>query len=408
MKPKFNKISFRPYLHPNNLCPIQIVTPTEGEYIHTFFDVNPISPSGRYLACIKLPFAHRLPKPEDEADICIIDLHEQAMALVYKTKGWGLCVSAHVCWGSDDNHLYFNDKEGAEVFAVEYNLNDGSYRRLCGPIYQISKDGEWIFSPNLAIVNYAQKGYGAVVDEKYGCVPTNVMSDDEGLWRLNASKNTKELIFSKKDAYNILPDKKPIEGSRMVFFHTKISPDQTKLMQMIRCTFDNSNKQLRYIITMDLDGKNPKLALPFELWLSGSHHPDWHPDSLHITMNINFEVMRFCQFKYDGSEFKIIFPHLRGGGHPSFSKDTRFLITDAYTNEPFSNEEGQTPIRFINSQTGEERVICYINTLSNDTPFDLRCDPHPVWNKDCTKIIFNATPNGNRQILIADVSELVK
>lgn len=74
MKPVFKKFAFREYKHDSNLCPVMIVTPDDGDYIHSFFDTNPISPSGTYLACIKLPFVDRLPEAEDVATVCIINL----------------------------------------------------------------------------------------------------------------------------------------------------------------------------------------------------------------------------------------------------------------------------------------------------------------------------------------------
>ncbi len=50
------------------------VTPDDGFYLHTFYDVCPFSPSGRYLAVTRFPFQDRQPNPGDTADVCVVDI----------------------------------------------------------------------------------------------------------------------------------------------------------------------------------------------------------------------------------------------------------------------------------------------------------------------------------------------
>ena len=76
------EVAFRSYptLHPGACA--TVVTPPDGAYLHTFFDVPPISPSGRYLAVTRLPFQHRGPYPGDTAEVCVIDLAERTGLIV--------------------------------------------------------------------------------------------------------------------------------------------------------------------------------------------------------------------------------------------------------------------------------------------------------------------------------------
>jgi hypothetical protein len=158
------KVQFRAYAPGRTAYPVTIVTPEDGFYIHTFFDVRPWSPFGNSLACLKLPFQDRLPGPDDTATVCIIDLKEQTITEVGETKGWGMQVGAHVCWGSD-NLLYYNDKEGCEVFAVEYNVTTREKRRMAGSIYFMAPDGSYFLSPSLSLINASQNGYGATMPD---------------------------------------------------------------------------------------------------------------------------------------------------------------------------------------------------------------------------------------------------
>lgn len=387
--------------------PVQVVTPDDGYYIHNFFDVKPWSPSGRYLAVLKLPFQDKLPGPHDEATVCVIDLFHQSMVELCPTKGWGIQVGAHLCWGANDEELFFNDKVGGQVFAYKLNPLTGVKVQLSGSVYQASKDGKYLYSPNLSVINYAQMGYGATLSPEHNSPPPIGASGEDGLWRTDVNASRTSLLFSYKQALELLPDKRDVEGARFTFFHVKINPQQTRLMQVVRCLFDNERSEVRFIITMDMDGKDAKLALPYELWLKGSHHPDWHSNGKEILMNIQLNKMRFCLFAEDGQSFRITAPFTTGGGHPSFSNDGRYIVTDAYTSEKeFINERFEVPIRLIDTIAGTEQRLIDIWTLGGtNVENNLRCDPHPVWSEDNRYICFNGTPEGRRQVLIADLSK---
>ena len=75
--PSIVHYDFLPYRENDTLCPVLRVTPDNGYYLHTFYDVCPWSPSQRYLACTKFPFQDREPNYRDKAQICVIDLQEE-------------------------------------------------------------------------------------------------------------------------------------------------------------------------------------------------------------------------------------------------------------------------------------------------------------------------------------------
>src|SRR5690606_28638896 len=70
---------FRRYRSGHSLAPVYQVTPDDGFYLHTFFDVCPWSPSGKYLAVTKLPYQGRKPVLGDIAEVCVVDLENQTI-----------------------------------------------------------------------------------------------------------------------------------------------------------------------------------------------------------------------------------------------------------------------------------------------------------------------------------------
>ncbi len=53
------------------VCSVTRVTPEDGFYVHTYYDVCPFSPSGRYLLCSRLPYQDRPPVHGDTADTAL-------------------------------------------------------------------------------------------------------------------------------------------------------------------------------------------------------------------------------------------------------------------------------------------------------------------------------------------------
>ena len=178
-------------------------------------------------------------------------------------------------------------------------------------------------------------------------------------------------------------------------------------MQVLRCLVPGKKGANPQLFTFNTDGSNIKRAITREQWAPGGHHPNWHPDGIHLIMNLkpDTKTLRFCQFKYDGSEFKILSEKYLGSGHPSITPDSKYVVTDAYPHEPVALENDEVPIRLLDVSADQEENICSIYTLGDGLK-TLRLDPHPVWNRKYNKVCFNGAPNGIRQVFIADLSKV--
>ena len=73
--------------------------------------------------------------------------------------------------------------------------------------------------------------------------------------------------------------------------------------------------------------------------------------------------MRFRRFRHDGSGFTVLSEKRLGSGHPSVTPDGKYLVTDAYPEEPVALENGEVPIRLVDLAANDERAICTIYTL---------------------------------------------
>jgi hypothetical protein len=408
-KPRKYSFPFRPYRKGQTLAPVTQVTPDDGLYLHTFYDVCPFSPSQRYLAVTRFPFQHRQPNPGDRAEVCVIDLQEETIETVYATAGWGVQLGANLNWGKTDRHLYTNDVINGQPVCVQLDLEAGTTKAFAGPMYHIAPDESCVIGFPLDLINATQFGYGVPVD--WENVP-QLSQDDyatQGLWRTSLTDNKKELLISIEQLRSSIPNADAFKDDTLYLFHSKFNPQGTRILQVFRALPTGGRMRKPMLFTFAPDGTDVHLAVTADLWGKGGHHPNWHPNGTHIIQNLKpeDETMRFCMFRYDGSDFRVLSSKYPGGGHPSVTPDTRYLVTDSYVGESVAKQypNKEVPIRLLDIPAQHEVNICTIYTLG--TGGTLRLDPHPVWCRDFKKICFNGAPNGSRQVFIADLSDTI-
>jgi len=405
---------FRDYQKQKSLVPVKIVTPDDGYYLHTFYDVSPFSPSGKLLAVTKLPFQDRRPEFGDTAEICIIDLENETIQKVYSTKGWSFQLGANLNWGATDRYIYTNDIIDNAAVCVRIDLETKEVKAFSGPKYHLSPDGNYAIGFPLDIINATQKGYG--VPEYRQTKKIQGAPSDEGLWQTNLKTDQKRLLVSLKEAADNVTNKDYLKGGNCYFFHSKYNPQGNKILQVMRTLFpDNPDKDgwNPRLLVFNSDGSNIHETITRVQWDYGGNHPNWHPDGEHIIMNLTpvwegENKRRFCMFHHTGKSFNILDERHLGTGHPSVDPETKYLVSDCYQHEPMAMDNGHVPIRFIHLNTGEESMICSVFTdlKHEDEDNTLRLDPHPAWSNDYKKVCFNGAPNGKRQVLVADLESI--
>lgn len=400
-------VDFRNYRDGQTRLPTRIVTPPDGHYMTTFFDVDPISPSGRFLAVTQVPFIWRIPYKDDVARISVIDLEERTAVAVYETRGWGAQLGANVQWGSDDDTLYCNDVVNGIATGVRIEWRTGRIEPLDGPIYGVSPDKSYSLSGRLEYLNAGIPGYGVPEGLFVRKRQAVAESEDDGIWRTDLQSGKSDLFLSVKEIVSAIPEQEHLKGATYYIFNVKINRQGTKGFAVIftRRTPKRAGWPPQ-LVTFDLDGNNIQLAMPDRLWRRGGHHPSWLPDGDHILMNLRMdrEHLEFVRFRTDGSELEVVAPGNRGSGHPSINPSGNHLITDAYTSEAFLDSAGDVPIRCIDLRTNIDEPIARVFT--GRIYGHRRVDPHPVWSRGGSHVVFNGLVDGMRQVMIADTSTL--
>ncbi len=434
----FDKV-FPRYTDYNPQVPVWCLTNGNGCYTHRFFDTVPISPSGKYLAVLDLPYEDKPAKVGDSANVVVINLLTGEEKIVAQTYGWETQLGANINWGEDDTKLIFNDVDinTYEDFAVCLNFKTGEKKRLGHSIYHVSHDGKTGVCSNMTSMRKSQFGYGVMVpDEKLKY--NTIFTEDDGIWTVDIESGEATLVLSIKSLFEqcYTPlQRKHLKDGLTYCFHTKFSPDDKKIMfstRHIRAPFKDEFNVIANAIkpsivycvyTCNKDGSDPQICIDSTQWCKGGHHSTWSPDSQYITMNLNIENtgLRLCRASLKGRNIEKLSEKNIGSGHPSIHKDKNIIITDTYAKEATayvdaftpvkaSFDDGTSPIRVIDLDTDTEfEPAVRINIVHEHTPVNpvLRVDPHPVWDRTGKYCVFNGHTDGHRRVFIADMSKYV-
>jgi hypothetical protein len=404
---------FPRYLSGTSQAPIWCITPQIDRCIHRFYDTSPVSPSGRYVALTRLPYEDKLPVAGDPAEIVLVDLLQGTTQIIAETRGWDSQLGAQAQWGSDDHSLYFNDVDTLNwaPFGVRLDPSTGGRRRLGGPVYMVSPDGKLAASPCLLRTARTQPGYGVVVPESH--VPKNPMvADDDGIYLTDTETGRSRLLISFAGIVECARpafDLKEFRGGSLYGHHVKWNPQGNRLMFVMRWKSD-WGRRFPMVITMKPDGSDVTVALNWQIWRRGGHHPNWCPDGKRILMNLKADgkTMRFVFFDYDGRNVEVATENSLGSGHPTLHPNGRNILTDAYLGESAAGEYGKVPLRWIDIRSNTEKVLAWVDARpTNDRLGALRVDPHPAWDRRYRTIVFNACPEGTRRVYLCDMGNLL-
>ncbi|MBD2847815.1 hypothetical protein IDH44_21690 [Paenibacillus sp. IB182496] len=412
--------AFPRYTDYDPLVPVWCVTPGEGRCIHRFFDTDPVSPSGRYLAVLRLPREDRLNRPGEAAQVVLIDLQTAEQRVVAETCGWETQLGANLNWGPDDM-LYYNQVDTATwtPHAVRLDTKTGQMRRLEGGVYRISPDGRTILSAAPERMRRTQYGYGVVLPDAR--VPRNRgLAEDDGLYATDTQTGERRLLVSIREVFERAGiAERDYASGECYGFHCKYNPQGDRLLFTMRAyRTDDPQPWNRiaqgldfWVVTMRPDGSELAVAVGPDQWRKGGHHINWFPDGERLSMNLAIDGERrldLAEVQADGSGLRPI-TGLPGSGHPTVHPDGRHILTDTYEREPAAFGDGTVPLRWIDIQAGTERTLVRVNVANPGTAVSsaLRVDPHPAWTRDNRHIVFNGFVGGTRRVFIADLGSML-
>jgi hypothetical protein len=274
--------SLEPYRDESSSCAVAAITPEHDAFMHTYYDICPWSPSGRYVVCLRLPFEERRPNSTDKAEVCLVDLEQRSIRGLYKTTAWGFQTGAHQMWGNDDDTLYFNVRRDGRAVGVRYHIDSDKFDLFEGPIWQVAPGERMAVSPCLNRANLTQPEYGIAVPQDKQEFNTERASETDGLFVVDLQSGTQRLLLSLSQVWEAIPDHSGIEDAILYGFHAKINGDGSHVVFVVRARKPDGS-YVPMLATSRADGSDLRITVPHDVWQKGGHHPSWHPNGYSTT-----------------------------------------------------------------------------------------------------------------------------
>lgn len=369
---------------------IKRITPANKEHYFGYYDKSPWNNQKDKILTLEVPYTDRHPISKDKAQIGYIDLKDNSFKKLTETNTWNLQQGSMLQWlGPNFNKkIIYNDLVDNKYCSVIYNLKTKKSKIINTPVYSVSNNGKIALSLNFSRLHRLRPGYGySNLKDK-----TNSVNhpDDDGIYIVDLENNTNKLIISLDQIVRINHNSS-MENTEHRFNHLDISPNGKRFSFLHRWEYNNVTQSRLY--TADIDG-NSIHCLADEEMVS---HSCWKNEKELLVWARNNDEDRYYLFKDKTKKRKIIAENnLTTDGHPSYSQDERYILTDTYPD--------RTRYRTLIIYDTKKKEKYDIGRLF--APFkyngEVRCDLHPRWSRDGKDICFDSVHEGKRQLYVIE------
>lgn len=364
-----------------------------GELFFGYYDKSPWNQNGN-----RMLFHFRKKKANRRLEIRIFDKEEKKCWTVGESQAWNFQQGTMAQWlrGLKDERIIFNDIIQDKLVARMVSIHGDNESIISLPIQTVHPNGREALTLNYRrfLVLRPDYGYSTPVENFSPFQPL----DRDGIWRVDLTTGEGELIVSLEQLHAIEP-RKEMNPEKTQVNHIIFSPTGTRCVFMHRWFYRHVMYSRLYI--MDWSSKNLHLLLDTQM----ISHYHWFDDD-HLIVYGRVPENRDTYFLInvvDGS-YRVLAEDLFerfGDGHPSFSPDRRWIVTDTYPDLSFKQH-----LLLYNLQAN--RLWEVGNFIYSPRYFGMtRCDLHPRWSPDGLKVSIDSVWKGFRSSYILDVSSIV-
>jgi len=360
-------------------------------------------PSGRYVLGMEVDFEHRSPTADDVIAVGMIDTQDSDRWIeLGASSAWGWQQGCMLQWipGSETDVIW-NDRDGDRFISRILNTKTGKTRELPQPVYALGPSGDWAVTTDFRRLNDTRPGYGyAGIPDPNGDV---LEPDDVGIWKMNLSTGESDLIFSVAQAAAVVNPFNDTAGLKHYFNHLLVSPDGERLIFLHRWRFkpDSGKSFGTRMFTVGSDGSDPYVLDPYGrtshfIWRDPRHVLAWAEHPSHGE--------KFYLYQDQTETVEVVGPEVmpRNGHCTYLPPDGQWILNDTYPDE----DRLQHP--YLYEVASGRRVPLAHLYSPPEYKGEWRCDNHPRYSPDGTKVVVDSTHGGEgRQLYMIDVSDIV-
>lgn len=370
---------------------VERITPDDGyEYLFGYYDKCPWSDDGKFILALRVKNASSEADSCKPADIVRIDISTKKVEKLATTHSWNVQQGCMAQWLTNSEILY-NDFRNGKYCSVILNIANRTERIIQMPVYVMSQDKETALSLDFSRLHRLRPGYG------YSNIPETTKDkkcpNTTCIWKIDIETGDITPLLKYTD-FAAFETKDTMKGAEHKVNHLMISPDGTRFMVLHRW-FQKGVKYTR-LVTCNMDGTE-MYNLSDDDFVS---HCCWkNNEEILSYLNKNDSGKGYYLMKDKTHSYERCWPQLAMDGHPTYSYDGRYVVTDTYPD--------RKKIQSLYIMNGK-RVTRIARVFS---PFkyggDTRCDLHPRWSKDGKQICFDASFGGKRSVCVINTDKAI-
>jgi len=358
-----------------------------------YYDKSPINKTNEYIIFQSSPVdTQTSPDSNSPVDLIIFDIKEKTYKTVDKLYAYNWQQGSKLMWLDDYKFIYNNFCHNSNTYVSKiYNIQTGELKTINHPIYDCYID-EFAISLNFERLNIGRADYS--YSNKCDQID---WSDNEfdGLFYIDLDENTSRLIVTLGDIIK-LNYKESMDGAKHKFNHIMISPDGKKLMFMHRW-FTSDNRRYDTLWSCDINGELLSIVSDDDM----VSHCYWYDnDNIFAYLRDHRLGDKYYLINTKSKNKKIVGKGIIdsfGDGHPSIYNDR--VLFDTY---PDKSRMKHMYIFDLKKNKLIELGEFYESFYYYD---ETRCDLHPRFNYDGTKVFFDSVHEGQRHLYMLELQD---
>ena len=413
------------------------VTPGSDSEWFGYYNYDPLSTDHTRLLCHRTTHEAVAPEKGMTVEVGYYEIQKEEWHRIGISDSWNWPQAASAQWlstnGKDDSVIY-NASENNHNIAVIHDIQSSKDRKLDWSIYGITPDSKKSIAIDMERAHWCRTYHYQSVSNESLNVP---IAEGDGIFEIDLVHNTRRCIVAIQDVIAKDADSNFLQLKHWVE-HVMISPSGEKFAFLHRFSpIDSPMQYQTRLCIANIDGSNLKVV---KGWRDYSlSHFGWKSNDEFCIYSVKIPALQkqfLSSIKTSGSKpqgkiglksriivaLKNVIPpsirsYLKGGrsanfyqfyklqndeylptfrldkpafnidGHPSFTKDGRFMITDTY-----ADKKGWRHLYAYNIETGKEVELAkfYEPLVGNPA----RCDLHPKLSRDNNYVTVDTTNTG--------------
>jgi hypothetical protein len=373
---------------------LRAVTGPPGHHFFGYYDKSPWNASQTLMLAHEAAFNDRAPRSDDSLKVGIVHPDERRFVPLGESFAWNWQQGAMLAWHPADPERLFvnNDRRKGRLTSVVRDVDGREIVRYDRPIYALSPNGRLGWSLNFARLAEHRPGYGyAGVADPWSDQPHPA---EDGIELIDLASGEHRLVVSLDEVAANLPGAES-DTRHHWFNHLQPSPAGTRVA-FFHLWREGAQGWGARLYTMDAEGSNLNCALDTHRishydWLDEDHILVWarRPSGGEGFLLVD---VRNGHWKPYASDV------LTEDGHDSFSPDRRWVLNDTY---PDAND--MRTLMLVSWPTGRRIDIARLYSPKSRWWGEIRCDLHPRWSRDGTRVCIDSVHEGSRQMYELDV-----